>query len=724
MRRDERMLRCAVMTLAHVLVVLLVCPPDMADAQSSVRPPAAHGATPTPQQLAWHERQFYAFVHFNMNTFTGVEWGQGSESPDRFNPTQLDCRQWCALFKACGLSGVILTAKHHDGFCLWPSRFTEHDVANSNWQGGKGDVVKELADACRDYGLWLGIYISPWDRNNPIYGKNDDAYNDYFVGQLEELLTGYGPIAEVWWDGANGDRNNPEKHQEYDWPRFIRTVRRLQPEAVIFAPPYTPGDIRWVGNEDGSAGATQWSTYPTGVAEDPATLNVGIEGSPAWMPAETDVSIRPGWYWTRDTDARVQSVDQLLDIYYASAGHNTNLLLNFPVDDRGLVPEGDARRLREVATILAKTFAADHALGRPATATNVRGGSNQFAASNLTDSDPSTYWTTDDTVTTARVEIELEKPAVINRIVLQEHVELGQRVRAWNVEARVAGRWRQVFEGTTIGHKRIGRFAAVTADAVRLTIEDSRACPVIESLAVFTAPPRVAIHPAAAVFLDQTTVELHADLPDCDVYYTLDGTVPGVASQRYTGPITIRKSCVVHAAASRDGVLSPHSATMKLIGYSHDSLQRPLAVAAPLSPGLRVLKYDGGWQTLDQMADREPVETGRCDRFDLRRRLRDEHTALAFEGLLRVPADGIYALFLESDDGSRLYVGGERVVDNDGLHSMIERTGHVGLRAGLHPLRVEWFNAGAGMGLTVKWAGPGFEKQLIPPAALSSTTTE
>jgi len=270
-RRTRRRNCDAVAIFFRVLLVLLVSRASLADTRPPVAPPAAHGAIPTPQQLAWHERQFYAFVHFNMNTFTGAEWGNGSESPDRFNPTQLDCRQWCALFKECGLSGVIITAKHHDGFCLWPSRFTEHDVANSKWRGGRGDVIKELADACREYGLWLGIYISPWDRNNPLYGKDDAAYNEYFVGQMEELLTNYGPIAEVWWDGANGDRNNPEKHQEYDWPRFIRAVRRWQPKAVIFAPPYTPGDVRWVGNEEGYAGATQWSTHPAGVAEEPAT---------------------------------------------------------------------------------------------------------------------------------------------------------------------------------------------------------------------------------------------------------------------------------------------------------------------------------------------------------------------------------------------------------------------------------------------------------------------
>lgn len=450
--------------------------------------PAPIGAVPSPRHLAWHERQFYAFVHFNMNTFTGVEWGDGQESPEKFLPTELDCDQWCRLFKECGLTGVVITAKHHDGFCLWPSRFTEHDVANSPWRDGRGDVLRELADACKRNGLWMGVYISPWDRNNPLYGKDDAAYNDYFAGQLEELLTGYGPLAEVWWDGANGDRNKPEKHQEYDWPRYIEIVRRTQPDAVIFAPPYVPGDIRWVGNEDGRAGETQWATYPAGVDEDPKTLNVGIEGAATWMPAETDVSIRPGWYWTAATDRRVKSVGRLLDIYYESVGRNTNLILNIPVDRRGLVHENDAGRLRETTEILRRTFADDLAAGRPATATNERGGDAQFAAVAITDGDAATYWATDDGVVKASVEIPFGAATSFNRLLLQEHIELGQRVRQWTCEARTGGAWRAIAQGTTIGHKRIVRFDDVEADAVRLTILDSRAAPAIETLGVYLAP--------------------------------------------------------------------------------------------------------------------------------------------------------------------------------------------------------------------------------------------
>lgn len=447
---------------------------------------APYGAVPSARHIDWHERRFYAFVHFNMNTFTGLEWGDGRETPDRFNPSQLDCRQWCRVFKECGLSGVILTAKHHDGFCLWPSRFTEHDVANSLWREGQGDVVRELAEACRANGLWVGVYISPWDRNNPLYGKDDAAYNDYYAGQLEELLTNYGPLAEVWWDGANGDVGNPERHQEYDWRRFVAVVRRLQPNAAIFAPPVAHGDIRWVGNEAGRAGVTQWATYPAGVAEDPATLNTGIEGAAVWMPAETDVSIRPGWYWTKESNDKVKSLRELLKIYDESVGRNTNLLLNFPVDDRGLVHEADVARLQELALVLRETFRTNLATERPAAATSVCDVDHGPEAA--LDGDANTFWAAADGAHSATLDVSLPAGTVVNLALMQEQITLGQRVRRWTIDARVDAQWRRIASGTTIGHLRYCRFPAVTADAVRLSIDDSRAPPTIKSFELYCAP--------------------------------------------------------------------------------------------------------------------------------------------------------------------------------------------------------------------------------------------
>ena len=359
------------------------------------------------------------------------------------------------------------------------------------------------------------------------------------------------------------------------------------------------------------------------------------------------------------------------------------------------MPDGDAQRLRETVAILRATFRRDLAKGRPAVATNVRGNCQQFAAQNLTDDDPTTFWATDDSVTAASVVIELEKAAAVNRVVLQEHIELGQRVCAWTLEARVGAEWRPVAQGTTVGHKRIVCFPTLVASALRLNIIESLACPVLESFSAHAAPPAVAIHSQNNVFLENTTVELTADMPGCEIYYTLDGTVPDTRSARYSGPIVVRKSCVLRAAAAHDGTMSPHLAATEFVGYSMKSLRSPVDDAGEGQQGLTVAKYDGGWQTLDQMADRLPVVVGRCDNFDLNQRINDEHSVLAFETLLQVQHDGIYKFFLASDDGSRLYVGDSLVVDNDGIHGVTEKVGQLGLKAGLHPFRVEWFNAGA-----------------------------
>lgn len=670
--------------------------------------------------MRWHAAEFYAFVHFNMNTFTGVEWGHGTESPEAFHPTELDANQWCQLFKECGLTGVIITAKHHDGFCLWPSAFTEHDVASSPWKDGKGDVIRELADACAAHDLFLGIYISPWDRNNPIYGRDDEAYNKYFIGQMEELLTGYGEVAEVWWDGANGDRNNPEKHQEYDWEAFNETVMRLQPGSVTFGPPYgnMPVGARWVGNERGYANATQWSTYPMGVPERAGELNIGIEGADRWFPAESDVSIRPGWYWTKESDDKVKSVQELLDIYYASVGHNTNLLLNFPVDNRGLVHGNDAAALRKMTDILRATFAEDLALGRPVTASHNRGDDPFFGAARAVDGDRGTYWAADDDQLAATLTVEFDGARPVNRAVFQEHVELGQRVRAWDLEARVQGEWQSVASGTTIGYKRIARFDAVTADALRLRITDSRACPTIATFSAHASPATVSINPESRVFLGSTTVELQADLPGSVIHYTLDGSAPSLSSAKYTAPIRVTESMSIRAAASRGGRLSPIDASMDLVGYAEAALRVPVSFIRRPDAGLSVARFEGGWQTLDQMAEREPVSRGTCTQFDAGECSQEEHAALAFTGHILVPENGIYEFFTSSDDGSRLMIGGQTVVENDGLHGMKEVGGQVGLQSGFHPIRVEYFNASGAAGLEVRWSGPGIVKQSIPGEVL------
>jgi alpha-L-fucosidase len=454
--------------------------------------PAPLAPVPSAAQLRWHALETYAFVHFNMNTFTGREWGTGDEDPALFAPEALDCRQWARVCREAGLRGIILTAKHHDGFCLWDSRTTTHDVASSPWRGGQGDVVRELADACRAEGLLLGLYLSPWDRASPVYGDSP-RYDDVFVTQLEELLTGYGPLFEVWFDGACGE--GPDgRRQVYDWERYRATVRRLQPDAVMFSD--VGPDVRWIGNERGFAAETNWGMispagFEPGLGAPPQTvLQTGEEHGTHWIPGECDVSIRPGWYWRAEEDGAVKSRAELLEIWHASVGRGANLLLNLPVDRRGLVHENDVARLREWRAALDAIYAEDLASRARASASQVRGGSPCFAAAQVLDGDPLTYWATDDDVRAATLELALDPPVRCDRIRLEEPLALGQRVRAFAVEVRAQGEtaWREVARGTTVGAQRVLVFPPVEAAALRVRIEDARACPALATVRLHLAP--------------------------------------------------------------------------------------------------------------------------------------------------------------------------------------------------------------------------------------------
>ena len=455
-------------------------------------PPAPEplGPLPSASQLRWQALEMCAFVHFNMNTFTGREWGEGSENPALFQPSALDCRQWAQVAKRAGLRGIILTAKHHDGFCLWPSAQSEHDVASSPWRDGHGDVLRELSDACRAADLLFGVYLSPWDRNAPSYGDSA-RYNDHYVAQLEELLSGYGPVFEVWWDGACGEGPNG-KRQVYDWPRFRETVRRLQPQAVTFSD--VGPEVRWIGNERGFAGETNWGMLsPQGFEPGlgaPATevLNAGQEDGTHWIPGECDVSIRPGWYYHEEQDGAVKSVAELLEIWHASVGRGANLLLNLPVDRRGLVHENDAARLLEWRAALDAIYADDLACSARARATNERGAHAHYAAANVLDGDPDSYWATDDAVRSATLELEFERTVRCDRVRLEEPLALGQRVRAFHLEARSGGVWRPLAQGTTIGARRILTFAELELDGLRLVIDAARAAPTLSRLQLFLAP--------------------------------------------------------------------------------------------------------------------------------------------------------------------------------------------------------------------------------------------
>ena len=467
--------------------ILLASVCGAALASCSVDAPATYGALPTQAQVEWQKMEMNMFCHFGPNTFTSAEWGTGQENADVFNPTEMDCRQWAAIARAAGMKGIIITAKHHDGFCLWPNPVCRHTVAYSSWKDGKGDVLKELSEACGEYGLKFGVYISPWDRNDPAYGT--DEYNEVFRETLESALGNYGPVFEQWFDGACGEGPNG-KIQVYDWNLYHETVYRHQPDAVIFSD-VGPG-CRWIGNEAGYAGKTCWSVIdtagfaPGNKAPDRDALNCGNENGEAWVPGEADVSIRPGWFYKDSENDKVKSVSDLLGIYYASVGRNSLLLLNVPPDKRGLIHSIDSLRLMEFRSALDRIFGTDMSDGASAEASQVRGKSGRFSASNILDDDYDSYWTTDDGVDEASVTVELDGKKTFNRILLQEYIPLGQRVSEFSVDIRDdKGQWQRAAEGTTIGYKRILLIDKVTADAVRVNILKSHACPVLNGFGLY-----------------------------------------------------------------------------------------------------------------------------------------------------------------------------------------------------------------------------------------------
>lgn len=438
---------------------------------------------PTKAQLEWQKLEYYAFVHFGMNTFTGHEWGEGRAPATEFNPINFNAEQWAKVVKDAGMKGIIITAKHHDGFCLWSSKTTEYSVKNSKWRDGKGDVLKDLSEACKKYGLKFGVYISPWDRNHPLYGT--PKYNEIYKEQWRELLSNYGEVFESWLDGAN----DGSKRMVYDFNGFWQIIRLIQPNSIMFSD--AGPDIRWVGNEKGFAGETNWSTrnnegtFP-GFYESEAILNVGDENGTSWIPAECDVSIRPGWFYHKEEDSKVKTVSQLMDIYYGSVGRNCNLLLNIGVDKRGLVNEHDISRLMEFKSARESAFKENLAKGK-ITATNIRGNSKNFSAEKILDNNFETYWATDDNIKSASLILDFGKIVEFNTLLLQENIALGQRVKKFSVEIWNGKEFEKVSKNTTIGYKRIVRFPNVKTSKVRINIEDSKASPIISTLEIFNS---------------------------------------------------------------------------------------------------------------------------------------------------------------------------------------------------------------------------------------------
>jgi len=470
-------------------------------AAKTTPPPEPWGPVPSPRQLAWHELEFTGFLHFTVNTFTDKEWGYGDESPDLFNPEKFDADAIIGALADAGMRGVILTAKHHDGFCLWPTRTTDHSVAQSKWRGGKGDVVKEISQAAARRKLKFGVYLSPWDRNHPAYGTPE--YLKVYRAQLTELLTQYGPIFEVWHDGANGgdgfyggarEKRSIDRNTYYDWPKTWEMIRAMQPDACIFSD--VGPDIRWVGNERGIAGDPCWAAFDPvgedGGAASPGNVRTkesssGNRGGKKWIPAECDVSIRPGWFWHEAENARVKKPQQLVNLFYQSAGRGATLLLNVPPNRDGLLSAEDIASLKGFGDYLRGTFSQNLAAKAKADASHTRGNDKQYAASNLVDGRPDTFWATDDRTAGADVSFDLGRPVRFQVIRLREAIQFGQRIDAVEIERWQPDGWQPVAKVTSIGPRRLIRLPAqVIAQRLRLRVTQTSASPALTEFAIFS----------------------------------------------------------------------------------------------------------------------------------------------------------------------------------------------------------------------------------------------
>ena len=418
--------------------------------------------------MLWQNSKLAMFLHFGINTYTDREWGTGLEDPLIFNPVNLNAEQWVNVAKENGFKYVILTVKHHDGFCLWPSKYTDFSVKNSAYKNGEGDVVKEFADACHKNNVKFGFYLSPWDRHESTYGT--DAYNFYFQNQLIELLTQYGEVGEVWFDGANGEGPNG-RTQEYNWELYFSTVRHYQRQALIAI---KGPDIRWVGNENGLGNETEWCVQPRRY-----TIQNGYGDNKVWYPSECDVSIRPGWFYHSSEDFNIKSADQLIRIYLNSVGRNSNLLLNVPPDNRGLISDYDIQTLRAFKQKIDAIFGNDLLFEQQIESSNFRDNSDDYSPERCVDNNRKTFWTTDIDINTGEVTIKLADKKDLNIINLEEAIEYGQRIKSFEVYADVDGSYLKIFEGTTIGRSRIITFNKVNTDRIKIVITDSYASPAL-----------------------------------------------------------------------------------------------------------------------------------------------------------------------------------------------------------------------------------------------------
>lgn len=535
------------MTRRNALIIILALFAACTKAPEPIEP------TPTKQQVEWQKMETYAFVHFGLNTFNDLEWGYGNTPATTFNPTLLDCEQWVRTFKECGLKGVILTAKHHDGFCLWPTSTTDYNISNSPYKDGNGDLVRELSDACHKYGLKFGLYLSPWDRNNAEYGK--PGYIETYHQQINELVTSYGPLFEFWFDGANGgngwyggadESRSIVASEYYDYQRAKDTILRYHPDAMIFGG--SVPTIRWIGNEQGWAGATQWCPVSMDYMDDCEYLTQGSSMGNTWLPAEVDVSIRPGWFYHAREDCKLKSLAKLTDIYYQSVGHNANLLLNFPINLNGKICTNDSLRIVEWHQTLQEALSDDLLQNATVTASNERG--RRFSANKVIDSQYDTYWATEDGVQQGKLCFDFNHKVALNTVMIQEYIPLGQRVEQFSLERFVNGKWLPIDideETTTIGYKRIIRFKTIEMNRLRIRFKRAKGPLCINHVSAYCARP-ILPEPEIQRNFDNE-VSISCSNHDAKIYYTINGAIPTEASNLYTKPFTVDYKAVVMAIA-------------------------------------------------------------------------------------------------------------------------------------------------------------------------------
>ena len=560
--------------LSSFLILLLQTGTALQAAVKNIPP---YGATPNQSQLDWQDMEMYAFVHFTTNTFTGKEWGFGDESPDIFNPTDYDPEQIVKTLAEAGFKGVVLTCKHHDGFCLWPTKTTRHSVASSKWKNGKGNVVKDIAKACRKFGVKFGIYVSPWDRNNVHYGT--PKYLDIYQKQIKELLTGYGPVFLIWHDGANGgdgyyggtrEKRSIDRSTYYKWPETWRMIKKIQPNTAIFSD--IGPDARWIGNESGFAFYPCWATYSPrthdGKTPAPGTIvyqegQGGTLNGKFWIPAEADVSIRPGWFWHEEENKRVRTAENLFDLYFKSVGRGANLNLNVPPDRRGQIHENDQASLKGFSQLLKRLYSVNHALGAKVTASSTLPGTSP---ANVLDRKRTSFWMADKASNNkATISLMLPEQREFDVIRLAEPTQLGQRIRSFDVSIKKDGEWKPWVAGSSIGMRTLIKGEPVTTDEIKITILESDAPPALSEISLWNYPTVIKAPEISYAGNGTITISTARGLK---TKFTTDGSNPTESSPEYTTPFELPNGGIVHAAVFSQGKPSA-STTLTVPVASH-----------------------------------------------------------------------------------------------------------------------------------------------------------